>query len=122
MIQIGDYFSKGGFEDGDNDALVNEAYLRQEEIAAMLEAEFLRRKLPYRVVCYECGTCHNPVRMELRWTRNGKVRTWDYYYGHMREAGPGSVAQMERLRGCSGPPRGFEEAVKSVQQSLDGRP
>ncbi len=111
-IAIRQYFEKYGFEDGDNDALLQQAEEVRPKVVELLNAKFQQRGLPYRAVPVNYGGGHNPIRMSLRWEKGGKRYEWEDEE-MFREAPAGSLALMEKVGG--GCPSGVEEVFEIVQ-------
>ena len=76
-----DFFSKYGFGDGDNRALVKEARKCRTEVLKRLNEEFEGRGLPYRVHAEYYTTVHNTVRAVMAWEKGGKRFEWEGAYG-----------------------------------------
>ena len=81
-----EYFSKYGFEDGDNEEL-NEVAAKVRPVAQeMLNKEFENRKLMYRAVICDVTTAHNSIRMLITWEEKGEKQYWDKNCGEERPA------------------------------------
>lgn len=87
-FDVGDYFSKGGFEDGDNDALAVKAEKVRPLFIKILNEEFEQRGYPYKAIELNYSSTHNSVRACVQWEEGGKEYEWEFSYWGMPQSEP----------------------------------
>lgn len=128
MIKIRGYFNKYGFEDGDNEELLNHAYEARPRVTKMVtdvlkKMNFGNVQNP-EMVEYEVGTAHNPCRAIIVWSSGKAMFEWDEDHGVQVDCGN---AGRESIHGRMQPVRGgedrrtpcwIEEALEEAQKNL----